>query len=134
MRMFLRRFGILAFAGLSFGLWLDAASATIEGERILSSGPRMLVLGASLACLMSLLLTELASWGTGLMAPTRRETVVAELEAIPGQALELAEVQSPQEQYAGGSNGETDHARGEEARGRKWLDVRQKDVAEVLRA
>jgi hypothetical protein len=124
----------MAFAGLSFGLLSNAATATIEGERILSSGPKTLVLGASLACFVSLLLAELASWVTSLMAPTRRETVVAELEASPGQALEHAEVQSLLERYAGGSDGENEHAQGVEAGSRKWLDVRHKDVAEVLQA
>jgi hypothetical protein len=133
-RTILKRLGIMALAGLTIGLWLDVASASVQGERILSSGPKTLVLGASLACLVALLLTELANWGKGLMASTRREIVVAELEVVQRQVPEHAYEQSPLQQRSGIAHGETELVKVDKAGTREWFDVRRKDVAEVLRA
>ena len=135
MRTLLRRMGIMAIAGLSFVLWKQAAYTPIAARWSLLSGPRTLLLGASLACLAVLLLSELSVWGMSLLESTRREFVVAELRTVSRISLDYPEEQVFLQHASEGElpEGANDLVK-ENGRGRReWVDVRQRDLAEGLR-
>lgn len=135
MRTLLRRVGIMAFAGLSFVLWKEAAYTTGPMQSSLISGPTTLVLGASLACLGALLLSEMLGWGMSLLESTRREFVVANLEPISWLAPESAEQRAimPHPSSEELTDGVNDLVKEGNFERRDWVDVRQRDLAEAVR-
>lgn len=135
MRTLLRRMGIIAFTGLSFVLWKQAAYTPIAARSSLLSGPRTLLLGASLACLAVLLLSELSGWGMSLLESTRREFVVAELRPVSRISVDYPEEQVFLQHPSDGElpEGAHDLVKEDDSGRREWVDMRQRDLAEALR-
>ena len=81
-RSILRRLGILVFGALSFRLWSEVAYTAGAHEVVLLAGPRTMLMGACLACLVALMLSELASWARRAVESTRRECMLADPGSI----------------------------------------------------
>lgn len=128
MRVILQRFGMVAFAVISLAVWGETALVSGKQGLMLLSTPRTMLLGASLACLTSLLLSELLRWGSSFLEATRRETVVAELE--PVSSLDSMD---SNEHHLGSTSHATRLEKEETCERREWIDVRQNEEPEVLR-
>jgi len=128
MRVIMQRFGIIAFAVLSLVVWGETALVSGKQGLMLLSTSRTMLLGASLACLTALLLSELLRWGTSFLEATRREMVVAEL------ATESSwDSTDSYEHHHDYTSHATSLEKEETYEPREWIDVRQNEESEVLR-
>jgi hypothetical protein len=128
MRVILQRFGIIAFAVLSLVMWGETALVSGKQGLMLLSTSRTMLLGASLACLTALLLSELLRWGTSFLEDTRREMMVAEL------ATETSWDSTDSDEHHIDSTSHANRLEMEESyERREWTDVRQNEKPEALR-
>ncbi len=85
MKTRLRRFGIVI---LSILTWAGNANLFIESGLARSTHFNAFLLGSSLACLVALIISEIAEWGRRLLESTRQEILLAELLTVdPGYVL-----------------------------------------------
>jgi len=119
----LRRFGILVFAVLSIIFWLKVAERFSESALDLGSGLMILMLGSSVACLTSLVISEIYPRGRRFLYSTRHELFLAAWIPIePDQGCDAGE-ESPLDKRtaAGGVSQDVDWV----GAGREWIDLRQ---------
>lgn len=128
MRVILQRFGIIAFAVLSLVMWGETTLVSGKQGLMLLSTSRTMLLGASLACLTALLLSELLRWGTSFLEATRWEMLVAEL------ATETSWDSTDSDEHHRDSTSHANRLEKEEScERREWIDIRQNEKPEALR-
>jgi uncharacterized membrane protein YhaH (DUF805 family) len=79
MKTRLRRLWIITFVALSLFTWAGSANLFAEPELAMGTHFSALLLGSFLACLVALIISEIADWVRRLLDTTRREILLAEL-------------------------------------------------------
>lgn len=119
----LGRFGILIFAMLSITLWSIVADRFSGSALDLGSGLMILMLGSSIACLTSLMISEISTRGRRFLDSTRHELVLAAwIPSEPDLGCDAGEERTLDKRTAaGGVSQDVDRV----GTGREWIDLRQ---------